>query len=416
MIGDGSRLLHERYRLGAKLGAGGMSTVWRGLDVVLQRVVAVKILEPAFVGDAQFVARFYGEARLAAQLIDRHVVGTYDVFTDREVHAIVMEYVDGSSLAAVLRDRGRLPEARAIDIVRQAALGLAVAHAHGILHRDLKPANLLLSRDGIVKMADFGLAKAAAPSDVTLTRPGMVFGSVHYFSPEQAEGRKLSAASDLYSLGIVLYELCVGQVPFHGDSPLSTALAQINAPIPTRSALRASMSDELACIVERLLQKNPAARFESAAELASALAAVGAHHPQDAPTVIVQRPPVPGRRRPALVDASRLIGVAFALTLAVLVAAFARHLAERRSVARALPTVTPVARAVFPRFPDFTGKSLAASTQFAAASSLQLRVARRASGAPPGIVIDQFPVPGARVVPHALLIVVVSAGPPSSDQ
>lgn len=280
-----------------------MSTVYCAQDRLLGRQVAVKMLRPAFAADDHFVKRFYLEARAAAQIVDAHVVAIHDIVTEADTHAIVMEYVEGTTLAQRLRG-GPLAESEALDYARQCAQALRAAHEQGVLHRDVKPANLLIRSDGVVKVADFGLAKAADPTDVTLVQPGQMVGSVHYFSPEQAQGKSLGPASDLYSLGIILYQMLSGEVPFTGDSPVAVALAHVSTPEPTTQQLAAVMSPGLAAIVHRLLEKDPARRFRSASELDWALAGVqsgasaSAQQALDAPTIVapVAAPPAPRRK------------------------------------------------------------------------------------------------------------------------
>ncbi|GAC1391630.1 MAG: Stk1 family PASTA domain-containing Ser/Thr kinase [Vulcanimicrobiaceae bacterium] len=285
-----------RYRFGMLLGEGAMSTVSCADDELLERKVAVKLLKPVYASDPDFVERFYAEARAAAKIVDPHVVAIYDILNEANAHAIVMEYVEGPSLADVLKQRGTLEEDEAISYARQTAQALAAAHGQGILHRDIKPGNLLLGRDGQLKVADFGLAKAFHGEDLDRTQAGTLVGSVHYFSPEQAQGKTLTPASDLYSLGIVLYQLVSGHVPFEGDSAVSTALAQVNQPAPSLDDLRVWMTAPLAALVSRLLQKDPDRRIQSAQEVDEQLAAMQGDSPPvarafaaDAPTIIVQR-------------------------------------------------------------------------------------------------------------------------------
>lgn len=294
------KVLADRYVLRGMLGEGAMSTVHCAEDRLLARKVAVKILRPGFADDDLFVKRFYLEARAAAQIVDAHVVAIHDILSEGDTHAIVMEYVDGNSLAQRLRN-GPISEREAIDYARQCAQALRAAHEHGVLHRDVKPANLLLRADGVVKVADFGLAKAANPADVTLVQPGQMVGSVHYFSPEQAQGKPLGPASDLYSLGIVLYQMISGAVPFTGESPVSVALAQVCDPEPSMEQLTAIMSPGLAAIVHRLLEKDAAKRYQSASELDWALAGVqsaASCGALDAPTIVtpISSPPTPSRK------------------------------------------------------------------------------------------------------------------------
>jgi len=224
-----SRLLGGRYRVASLLGEGAMSTVSRGTDELLQRPVAMKLLKPLYASDDDFVERFYNEARSAAKIVHPNVVCVYDVLTDGKAHAIILEYVEGRSLATILAE-GPLSEHQTIVYLRQIAQALGGAHSQGILHRDIKPSNLLVDAQGTLKVADFGLAKAAEGADLSLTQPGTLLGSVHYFSPEQAQGKVLTRASDLYSAGVVAYQMISCNVPFTSDSPVSTAVAHVTQP------------------------------------------------------------------------------------------------------------------------------------------------------------------------------------------
>jgi len=285
--------ISERYRLGRRLGQGALSEVYLAHDTTLERDVALKVLKVGAGFDESGTARFYAEARAAAKITDAHVVAIYDVLEAELGSAIVMEYVDGPSLAERLRVAGALPESVAVKHAIEVAAALAAAHACGLVHRDIKPSNILLTKGDSVKVADFGLVKALDGSSATLTHSGMFAGSVHYVSPEQAQGKPLSAATDLYSLGIVLYQMVSGRVPFESTSPMATALAHVTQPAPSRRELERLMSSPLAAVVERLLQKDPGSRYSSATDVANELAALeGAgpvrfsNDPLDAPTIV----------------------------------------------------------------------------------------------------------------------------------
>ena len=271
------RNLSERYRLEGRIGQGGMATVYAGMDTVLRRRVAIKILRPQFAEDADFVRRFYTEAQHAAKLSHPNIVNIYDVGREGETYFIVMELVDGSTLAEMIESDGRLPEDVAIDFAAQICNGLAYAHRQGLLHRDIKPANVLVAKDDVVKISDFGIARAVTTQTVTITQPGMVMGSVFYISPEQAQGRELDETSDLYSLGVVLYQMLSGKLPYTGESPVTVALKHVSNPVPSLETDEPGISPVLAAIVRKLLQKEPAARFQSAMELATALRAAREH-------------------------------------------------------------------------------------------------------------------------------------------
>jgi len=264
-------LFNGRYRLDTKLGEGGMATVYCGSDTLLRRRVAIKVLRQQYATDEEFVRRFYQEAESAAKLSHPNIVNTYDVGREDSTYYIVMELVDGPSLAEIISTDGKLPEPVAIDYAAQVCNGLAYAHRQGLLHRDIKPANILVTKDDVVKLSDFGIARAISQQTMTMTRPGLVMGSVYYLSPEQAQGHELHETSDLYSVGIVLYQMLTGKLPYTGESPVTVALKHISDPVPSLDADALAVSPALAAIVNKLLQKSPENRFGSAAEVASAL-------------------------------------------------------------------------------------------------------------------------------------------------
>ncbi|MEA2653333.1 MAG: eukaryotic-like serine/threonine-protein kinase, partial [Chloroflexota bacterium] len=263
--------LGGRYRLVELLGSGGMATVYRATDVSLGRDVALKLLRPEYLRDPDFSSRFRQEAQAAASLSHPNVVTVYDYGEDPSGPYIVMELVDGQDLATILRRNGPLPARQVARIGAGVARALAAAHARGLVHRDVKPGNVLIGSDGRVKVVDFGIARAIAEAQVTL--PGMTLGSVHYFSPEQARGEPATAASDIFSLGIVLYEMLTGVRPWEGDSAASVALARLTGPIPDPIAVRSSVPTDLAAITRRALALDPNDRWPSASVMADALEA-----------------------------------------------------------------------------------------------------------------------------------------------
>ncbi len=262
-------VLGGRYRLVELLGQGGMATIYRARDAQLDRDVAVKLLRPEFGQDPDFLARFRDEARAAASLSHPNIVAVFDFGEQDAVPYIVMELIDGQDLAAIIRENGPLPPRQAARVSAEVAKALHAAHVRGIVHRDVKPSNILVGRDGRVKVADFGIARALNESQLTL--PGMTMGSVHYFSPEQARGETATQASDIYALGIVLYEALTGQRPFSGDGAAAVALARLTTTPPRPSALRAGVPAALDQIVQRSMALEPANRYASAASMASAL-------------------------------------------------------------------------------------------------------------------------------------------------
>ncbi len=256
------KVLAGRYELLEKIGEGGMARVYRGRDNLLRRTVAVKILKDQMTGDADFIRRFRREAQAAAGLSHPHIVNVYDVGEENDIYYIVMEYVDGKNLKQYIREKGRLTASEAVAIVRQIAEALVQAHDAGVIHRDIKPQNILFSRYGEVKVADFGIAIAADGS--TLTCSDDVIGSVHYFSPEQARGNLAGKQSDLYSLGIILYEMVTGRVPFSGESPVSVAMKHVQEPIEPPRRLVDSIPEPLERIILKAVQKEPNKRYQDA--------------------------------------------------------------------------------------------------------------------------------------------------------
>ncbi len=265
------QVLGGRYRLIELLGQGGMATIYRATDTGLGRDVALKLLRPEYLRDPDFSSRFRQEAQAAASLSHPNVVTVHDYGEDPSGPFIAMELVDGEDLATILKRSGALPPRQAARIAAGVARALGAAHAKGIIHRDVKPGNVLIGRDGRVKVVDFGIARAVAEAQMTM--PGTTLGSVHYFSPEQARGDATTTASDIYSLGIVLYEMLTGLRPWTGDSAASVALARLSGPVPDPVAVRSSLPPDLAAITRKALALDPDERFSSAGAMADALEA-----------------------------------------------------------------------------------------------------------------------------------------------
>lgn len=262
-------VLSERYEIHECIGEGGMARVYKAWDRLLHRWVAVKVLREQYASDEQFVERFRREAQAAASLSHPNVVNIYDVGEIRGTYYIVMEYVRGISLKELIRRERVLSVDRAVDIVRQVAAALSHAHKNNLIHRDIKPHNILITEEGRVKVTDFGIARAA--STATLTQTGLVIGSVHYFSPEQARGAGVSEQSDIYSLGVVLYELVTGRVPFTGESPIAVALQHLQEPVRPPSQINPNIPSALEEVIMRALAKRPKDRYASVDEFRAAL-------------------------------------------------------------------------------------------------------------------------------------------------
>lgn len=257
--------LAGRYEIIEKIGQGGMARVYRGLDLLLNRIVAIKIFKDQMIEDPDFVKRFRREAQAAARLSHPNIVNIYDVGHDEDIYYIIMENVNGPDLKNHIREKGRLSAGEAVSIARQIAEALVQAHAAGLIHRDIKPQNIIFSNCGTVKVTDFGIA--LAPDGNTMTRGDAIFGSVHYLPPEQARGSLVGEQSDLYSLGIVLYEMVTGRVPFSGDSPLTVAMKHLQEMIIPPNQIAKDIPEPLERIILKAVQKDPSRRYRSAREL-----------------------------------------------------------------------------------------------------------------------------------------------------
>jgi eukaryotic-like serine/threonine-protein kinase len=264
-------LFAGRYRLERRLGVGGMATVQLAFDTRLERYVAVKLLAEHLADDSSFVSRFRREALAAARLVHPNVVQVFDFGLDEATHRnfIVMEFVNGQSCAEILRERKSLPPGEAVDILSQACRGLDYAHRNGVVHRDVKPGNLMVSREHMVKLADFGIAKAAEQSDIT--KVGSVLGTAAYLAPEQARGEPAGPASDLYALGVVAYQLMAGRLPYDAASLTDLARLQDTAPPPRLDAVAPDVPPSLAAAVALALHRDPERRYADAAEMETAL-------------------------------------------------------------------------------------------------------------------------------------------------
>jgi beta-lactam-binding protein with PASTA domain/tRNA A-37 threonylcarbamoyl transferase component Bud32 len=254
----------RRYRVTEKIGTGGMADVYKAVDETLGRTVAVKVMHARYASDPAFASRFRQEAQAAANLQSPNIVNMYDWGADGDTYYIVMEYVRGSDLKSIILEKGALPSKKVADIGAQVASALSVAHGYDIIHRDIKPHNIMVQPDGSVKVMDFGIARAG---NSTMTQTGSVLGTAHYVSPEQAQGKELTGASDLYSLGVVLYECVTGTLPFDADTPVAVALKQVNEqPLPP-SARNNQIDPGLEAIIVKAMQKRAPDRYSSPDEM-----------------------------------------------------------------------------------------------------------------------------------------------------
>jgi beta-lactam-binding protein with PASTA domain len=278
------QVLDERYRMVRRIGSGGMADVWLADDTELGRQVALKILHENFARDTEFVARFQREASAAAALQHQNVVGVFDRGQVEDTYYIAMEFVDGSPLRDLIK-RG-LSNEESIEITRQILAAAEFAHGRGIVHRDLKPMNVLIDREGRIRVTDFGIARAGG-SEITQT--GSVMGTAQYLSPEQAQGLDVTATSDVYSVGVMLFEMLTGRVPFDGDNAVAIAMKQVSEQPPPPSQINPNVTPALDAVVLRALAKDPAARYPTAAAMRDALDEAEAH-PDSGPRTEVYAP------------------------------------------------------------------------------------------------------------------------------
>lgn len=257
--------LGGRYQVIERIGGGGMALVYKAQDILLNRFVAIKVLRQQFVNDEEFIRRFRREAQSAASLSHPNIVSVYDVGQEEDIHYIVMEYVEGQNLNEIIKERAPLQVEESIRIASQIADALDHAHHNQIIHRDIKPHNILIGRNGRVKVTDFGIARAV--TSATITQTGSVVGSVHYFSPEHAKGVTTGEKSDLYSLGIVLYQMLTGQLPFLGESPISVALKHLQEHFEEPRKVNPMIPQSVENIILKSMRKNPAERYQSAKEM-----------------------------------------------------------------------------------------------------------------------------------------------------
>ena len=399
-------LVDGRYRILRRLGAGGMAEVWCAEDTQLDRKVALKILQPRFAQDNEFVERFRREASSAAGLQHPNVVNVYDRGEFDGTYYIAMEYVEGASLRDLI-NQGMSVDA-AIGVVRQILAAARFAHANGVIHRDLKPGNVLVDRSGRATVTDFGIAKAG-PSEITQT--GSVMGTAQYLSPEQAQGFEVTAASDLYSIGVVLYELLTGDVPFAADSAVAVALKQVSEMPRPPSELNPAVPRALDAVVMKALAKDPANRFASADEFEAALDAAE-RDPATAPfeTAVHGIPPVavPGAAEardadggpppPVEEEEGRRRRWRWALVAALLLAL----------VALAAWALTRPAQATVP---SVIGEDVEAATEALEDDGFDVDVTEFPSDAKRGRVVEQDPRAGEEAEEGSTVVLSVSSGP-----
>lgn len=286
-------VLNNRYRLVAQQGSGGMAVIYKATDQALGRTVAVKILRPSLTSDPAFLARFRNEARSVANLTHPNIVTVHDVGSDGPTHYIVMEFIEGQDLKKIIKAEGALPVERALNLAVQICAGIGFAHRAGLVHADVKPQNILVTRDDTVKVTDFGIAQA-----LTDVQPGekqsVVWGSPHYFAPEQARGEKPTPASDVYSIGILMFEMLTGRLPYSGANQQELALAHIRDRVPLVTEFNPTVPDPIAQIVYKIMSKEPAARYRMADQLGHILSSY--RERRDSPSI--SAPPASAQSTP----------------------------------------------------------------------------------------------------------------------
>jgi predicted Ser/Thr protein kinase len=421
-----SVMLNDRYRLLELIGSGGMAVVYRGVDTLLQRQVAIKVLRESFAGDPAFLARFQREARAAAGLDHPNVVTVYDVGQDGDRHYIVMEHVDGQDLKTLIRQRGRLSVAEALSIAIQMSAGVGHAHKAGVIHCDIKPQNVLVTQDGQARVTDFGIARALSESG--LTESETVWGSPLYFSPEQAAGDPPSPASDVYSIGVVMYEMLAGLPPFQAEKPAALALMHMREEPSPLAVHNPQVPPQLDWIIRKLLAKEPAARYRNAEQVAHVLDEYRRHGeqvtgwqpvaPVRTPTPIrvaeTQPPPEAQAGFDKLTWVLAAIAFFAVMGLLVLWGGFVvpAYSSQPGPVSTRTPTplitLTPEVQLV--PVPDVVGEPMDEAQKTVERAGLRFVVLeeRDEAGVEGGIVLEQSPAPGERAPLDSEVSVVVN--------
>jgi serine/threonine-protein kinase len=420
-------IIDGRYSVIEKIGAGGMADVYSADDTHLGRKVALKLLHSRFAQDQSFVERFRREASSAAGLQHPNVVGVYDRGRFEDTYYIAMEYCEGDTLKQLITREAPLDPARAIAIIKQMLVAARFAHRRNVIHRDLKPHNVIIDEEGTVKVTDFGIARAGA-SDIT--EVGTIMGTAQYLSPEQAQGRPVTEESDLYSIGVVLFELLTGRAPFEGDSPVAVALQHVNRPPPSPRQLQPSVPPELEAVVLTALSKDPDARYSDADSFIKALEGVEARllqGPVDtestavfAPVGVVAAPPRPPP--PPTATVPPVVAQDDGAPPPVIGEPPEAEPRRRRNpwvIAGALAALAAIVIGAFLVFgsgeqvvvPPVVGQTLAQAQDRLDAAGLGVEVKRRTDQAPRDFVFEQSPNPGQKVDKDSVVTLFVSNGP-----
>ena len=399
------KVLNSRYELEQLIGSGGMADVYRARDNLLGRTVAVKILHPQFAKDEVFIARFRQEAQAAANLNQPNIVNVYDWGIENSTYYIVMEYVEGRDLKEIILQGGPLLPERAVEIAMSICLALEAAHAQGIVHRDIKPQNVIVTYDNKIKVMDFGIARTTGGSAMTQT--GTIMGTAQYISPEQAQGRAADPRSDLYSLGIVLYEMLTGKAPFDGDSPVSIAYKHVREdPLPP-SMVNPDISAGLEAVVMKALAKNPENRYQGAIEMRSDLERCLEGAPVDATPMLPRDEAAMGATMafPAGGDGSGGKRSLAWLWISIIVIAMLGGIGV--GVWAIVRNTGGVA------IPDVTGKTVSEAEKILSDAGLKMKVAKTVidPGKPEDTVISQEPSAGTKIDSGGTVEVVVSRSP-----